>query len=96
MLRGQIASDIVMNASSFPEKFKKVDKLKKHLCSLACPGDGDGQVYPEQCRRCMCCGYGKRLLQILAEEKGQQPKKRGRPKGSKTNKRRGGQGNESL
>ena len=92
MLRGQIAADIVMKASSFPEKFKKVDKLKKHLCSLACPGDGDGQVYPEQCKRCMCCGYGKRLLQILAEKEDQAPKKRGRPKGSKTRRTAKGEG----
>lgn len=82
MLRGQIASDPVLNVGSYPESFKRVKKLKKHLCSLAYPGTADGQVYPEQCERCMCCGYGKRLLQILAEGEGKLPKKRGRPKGS--------------
>ena len=81
MIRGQIAADYV--TGSDPEKINTMQGIRKNLCSLAYPAVG--QLKPEMCSKCISkCGYGKRLLRILAEEEGQLPKKRGRPKGSKT------------
>lgn len=74
MIRGHIAADKVLVQE--PERFKKIQSLKKTLCSLACPEDGT--VMPEMCEKCDCqCGYGKRLL-VLWADPNNRPKKRGR------------------
>lgn len=67
MIRGQIASSEVVGAS-YAEDIKSLWGLRERLCSKAYPGYRNTKIYPEACRACGHCAYGKRLLELI--EKG--------------------------
>lgn len=66
MIAGQIAADEVIG-SSYAEDVTTVFALKQKLCSMAAPGDKPQNIYPEVCRRCGHCAYGRQLLKLIEE-----------------------------
>ena len=68
MIRGQIASDHVPG-TSYAEDINSLWGLRERLCSQAYPGYRNTQIYPEACRKCGNCAYGKRLLELIEKGK---------------------------
>lgn len=66
MISGQIAADEV-TGSSYAEDITTFWGMRKRLCSMAAPDDKSRKIYPEACRNCMMCGYGKQLLKLIEE-----------------------------
>lgn len=64
MIAGQIAADPV-GGRKMADEIDKVKALKAYLCDDAI--GPKGKVRPSACRKCdVGCGYGKRLLQLMA------------------------------
>lgn len=67
MIRGQIASSEVPG-NRYAEEVNTLFGIRERLCSKAYPGYRNTKIYPEACRTCGHCAYGKRLLELI--EKG--------------------------
>lgn len=67
MISGQIAADNVVGVS-YADDIQTLWGMRQRLCSMAAPENSrTSRIYPDVCKRCMGCGYGKQLLKLIAE-----------------------------
>ena len=66
MIAGQIASRDVVGVC-YADEVTTVWGLRQRLCSMAAPDNKSRKIYPDACRKCMHCGYGKQLLKLIEE-----------------------------
>ena len=66
MIAGQIASSDVIG-TCYAEDITTFWGMRQRLCSMAAPDDKSKKIYPDACRRCGHCAYGRQLLKLIEE-----------------------------